>query len=173
MRVLRRAFQIYLRRKDPISFARGRGVKIGERCRVAFDVEFGTEPYLVSIGNHCELTAQVRFVTHDGGVWVFRDDHPEWDRFGRVVLGDNVYIGIRSIVMPGVSIGDNCVVGAGSIVTRDIPGGSVAAGVPARVIRSLEEYRARCEERSLPTKRLSAIEKRRFLEEQFRTKGQL
>lgn len=65
------------------------------------------------------------------------DDHPE--RLGTseapIIIGDNVFIGMRCIVMKGVTIGDNAVIGAGSIVTKDIPANCIAAGVPCKVIK--------------------------------------
>ena len=67
------------------------------------------------------------------------DDHPE--RLGTepkpVVIGDNVFIGMRCIIMKGVTIGNNAIIGAGSIVTKDIPANSVAAGVPCKIIRQV------------------------------------
>jgi maltose O-acetyltransferase len=54
-----------------------------------------------------------------------------------VVIGDNVWLGLRTIVLPGVTIGDDAVIGAGSVVSHDVPPGVLAGGVPARVIRSL------------------------------------
>lgn len=67
------------------------------------------------------------------------DGHPE--RLGTgpkpVVIGDNVFIGMRCIIMKGVTIGNNAIIGSGSIVTKDIPANSVAAGVPCKVIRLL------------------------------------
>lgn len=53
-----------------------------------------------------------------------------------VIIGDDVWIGRRAIIMPGVTIGDGCVIGAGAVVTKDIPPYSVAGGVPAKVIKS-------------------------------------
>ncbi len=62
------------------------------------------------------------------------------DKFGTIEIGDNVNIGWNTIIMPNVKIGSNVVVGAGAIVTKDIPSNSIAAGIPARVIGSVEEY---------------------------------
>ena len=64
-----------------------------------------------------------------------RKSHLEYGR--PVRIGNNVWIGGRSVVCPGVTIGDHCVIGAGSVVTRDIPAGMVAVGSPARVIKSV------------------------------------
>lgn len=101
---------------------------------------FGSEPYLVSIGNHVTVTAGVRFVTHDGGVWVLRDKYPDIDVVGRVTVHDNVFLGLGSILMPNIEIGPNAVVAAGSVVTRSVSEGSVVGGVPAKPIRSVSEY---------------------------------
>ncbi|HEY6795298.1 MAG TPA: acyltransferase [Kineosporiaceae bacterium] len=62
---------------------------------------------------------------------------PEGNASDAVVIGNNVFLGTRTVVLKGVTIGDNSVIGAGSVVTRDIPGNSVAAGQPAKVIRCL------------------------------------
>ncbi len=59
---------------------------------------------------------------------------------GRIRVGNNCFIGHSVIVLPGVTIGDNVIIGAGSVVSRNIPSDSVAAGVPAKVICSLDEY---------------------------------
>ena len=57
-----------------------------------------------------------------------------------IVIGDDVWIGANSVILPGVTIGDNSVIGAGSVVTQDIPANSVAYGVPCRVIREINDY---------------------------------
>lgn len=69
-----------------------------------------------------------------------RDDHP--DRLGTspqpVHIGNNVFIGMHCMIMKGVTIGDNAIIGAGSIVTKDIPANCIAAGVPCKVIKYIE-----------------------------------
>ena len=64
-------------------------------------------------------------------------------RQGEINIGDNVFIGSNSTILYDVTIGDNVIIGAGSLVNKDIPNGSVAAGVPARVIGSFDEYRTK------------------------------
>ena len=159
----------YKIKKDPIEFARSQGVKIGEGCRLLCLTAgtFGSEPYLVKLGNHVSVTAGVQFVTHDGGVWIFRQEHPDIDVFKPITIGNNVFIGINSIIMPGVTIGDNCVIGAGSVVSKDIPSGSVAAGVPAKTLRTAEEYKQKILDNALHVRSLSHAEKRSFLEKHF------
>lgn len=119
-----------------------RGMKLGEGVRIIGKPDFGDEPCLIEIGDHVTLSSRVSLITHDGATWVFRD-RPEYkglQRFGRIRIGSNCFIGERSIVMPGVSIGNNCVVGAGSVVTRSVPDNCVVAGSPARYICSYEEF---------------------------------
>lgn len=156
-------------RTDPIGYARSMGVRMGKDCRLLALTSgtFGSEPYLVQLGDHVTVTAGVHFVTHDGGVWVFRKKEPDIDVFAPVVVGDNVFIGICAIIMPGVKIGNDCIIGAGSIVTHDIPPGSIAVGVPARVIGNVDEYRKKIEDRVVHIRGLSDREKRSILTERF------
>jgi len=98
---------------------------------------------------------------------------PEIDVFGPISVGNNVFIGIRSIIMPGVHIGDNCVIAAGSIVTRDVPDNSIAVGIPARVIGSVEEYRTKTLSKGTLIRSLPKSEKRKWLEQHFDLKRQL
>lgn len=128
---------------NPIKYAKQQGVKIGERCRFIGLPNLGSEPYLIHIGNHVEVSNDVQFVTHDGGTWIFKDI-PEYEypvmTFKEIHIGNNVFIGARSIILGGVTIGNNCVIGAGSIVTHDIPDDSVACGSPAHVLKSTDDY---------------------------------
>ena len=94
-----------------------------------------------SIGDNVTITNNVVFHTHDGGAGLFREEHPGINIFGRIIIGNNVFIGSNTILLPGVRIGDNVVVAAGSIVSKDIPNNTVVAGVPAKKIRSFSEYK--------------------------------
>lgn len=143
---------------------RKKGGIIGTGCEIFPNVEFGSEPYLISIGDNVRITNGVRFVTHDGGMWVLRNiGLKDADCFGRIIIGNNVHIGWNAIIMPNVHIGDNCVIGAGAVVTHDIPDNSVAAGVPARVIESIDEYYDKAKKRCVYTKNYSWDEKRDYL----------
>jgi len=110
--------------------------------------DYGSEPYLIHIGENCRIAAGAKFVTHDGGMAVFRHnpENAHINKFGRIELKDNVHIGINSIIMPNVTIGPNSVVGAGSVVRRNVPPNAVVAGNPARVVSTLEEYYKICAE---------------------------
>lgn len=130
---------------DPVKFARKKGVKIGEGTKIySSDIGmFSTEPWLIKIGTNVHITHGVRFITHDGGTLVIKPEEYESTSFvlcGDIVVGNNVYIGENSIILPGTSIGDNVIIGAGSIVTKDIPSNCIAAGVPCKKINSRESY---------------------------------
>ncbi len=151
--------------RDPVAYARSIGVCVGQNCRL-INVNFGSEPYLISLGDHVSATS-ANFITHDGGVWVFRDRRPDGDLVAPITVGSNVFFGSGVTVLPGVSIGDNVVVGAGAVVARDLPSDCVAVGVPAKPIRSLEEYWRASESRLLPTKLLEPAAKRDYLLSRF------
>lgn len=122
--------------------ARRMGVKVGERCRL-LTIEFGDEPWLIQIGDKVTITAGVKFLTHDGSTWLIEDGRGRRHHYARIEIGNEVFIGANTILLPGVRIGDRCIIGAGSVVTKTVPSGSVVAGNPARVIGSYQEYRAR------------------------------
>ncbi len=118
------------------------GLILGREVRIIGRPRFGSEPYLISIGNHVTISDEVTFVNHDGATWVFRH-RPEYrglQRFGRIDIGDNCFIGARAILLPGIRIGPNCVVAAGAVVTKSVPPGTVVGGVPARFICDYDEY---------------------------------
>lgn len=100
----------------------------------------GTEPWLITMGDNVHITKNVEFITHDGGVLIFRKDIPDLEITKPITISDNVYIGINTIILPGVNIGDNCIIGAGSVVTKDISSNSVVGGIPAKFIKSTDEY---------------------------------
>lgn len=121
------------------------GVKIGENCRIGMP-NWGSEPYLISIGNHVTISCDVIFLTHDGATWCFREreEYKGVNKYGRVCIGDNCFIGCRSTIMPGVTMGNNSVLGAHSLLTKSIPAGEVWAGVPAHYLMTIDEYARKC-----------------------------
>ena len=90
---------------------------------------------LVRIGDGCQLGSYACLMDND---YHSVEDRERPGESAPIVLGRNVWLGIRVIVLKGVTIGDNAVIGAGSVVTRDIPANCLAAGVPAKVIRTFE-----------------------------------
>ena len=113
------------------------GMKVGERFNRLHGVILDPgHCWLIEIGDNVTMAPRVHILCHDAST----KQHLDYTKIGRVTIGDNVFIGAESVVLPGVTIGSNVIVGANSTVTHDIPANSVAAGSPARVICSLEEY---------------------------------
>ncbi|MBR4479500.1 MAG: acyltransferase [Bacteroidales bacterium] len=138
----------------PLEYARRIGVKIGEDNFIADNLCWSSEPYLITIGSHCQISSGVRFLTHGGGQ-VVRDQMPSFDSFGKIQVGDWVYLGTNSLILPGVTIDDNVLVAAGSVVTKSIPRGVVCAGNPARIICTISDYLERNHVYNTETKGLS------------------
>lgn len=120
----------------------------GERITVGARTQIGERGYLwagdesgrITIGEHCRFGPEVFVTASDYGL---APDQPiaYQDRNERdVVIGDDVWLGARAFVGAGVTIGDGCVVSAGSVVTKSLPPGSVAVGIPARIVRRREDY---------------------------------
>lgn len=126
----------------PVKLAKKMGVVVGERCRFMRGNKWGSEPYLIEIGNHVLISGGCCFVTHDGCVNTVRGitGNDNLQKFGRILIKDNVSIGTNCIILPGVVIGNNAIVGAGSLINKSIPDGEVWAGVPARFIETTESY---------------------------------
>lgn len=136
----------YFMAKGSVAYARKKGVTVGEQCRI-YIKSWGSEPFLVSIGDHVTVTSGVKFITHDGSTCLVKDTQGKrYQRFAPIKVGSHVFIGVNTIVMPGVTIGSNVVIGAGSVVTKDIPDNSVAIGVPAKVVSSFEDYQAKIQD---------------------------
>lgn len=117
----------------------------------------------IEIGDNCILTYGVSIVAHDYSWSVLRKSHgilaPTGG--GRVKIGNNVFIGLNSLILRNSSIGDNCIIGAGSVVCSSIPPNSVAVGNPCKVIMSLDEF---CEKRKKRVVKEAVDEVRHFVE---------
>lgn len=170
MRFFLYLYERFLKYKNPIAFAKYLGVNVGLDCRFLgiSKSTFGSEPYLISIGNHVTLTGGIRFITHDGGVWVLREKYPKIDCFGKITIGNNVFIGLNSVIMPNSIIGDNIVIGAGSLVRGVLEKDTVYAGVPVRKIMTIDEYESKILKNYENTKHMSKSEKMNYLLERFK-----
>lgn len=123
-------------------FYRNRGTKIGDKVRLLGRID-GVNPHLVSIGDYTVVGANSALLAH----CPIRGALP--CRIGRFV-----YISFGAIILPGVTVGDHCLIGAGAVVTKDVPEGSVVAGNPARVLRSLTQQELARIEQTMLAKRL-------------------
>ena len=92
--------------------------------------------WLIEIGDDVTLAPRVHILCHDASTKTFMN----YTKIGNVTIGNRVFIGAESVILPGVTIGNDVVIGANSTVTHNIPSNSVAVGSPARVICTLEEY---------------------------------
>ncbi|WP_252969469.1 acyltransferase [Eubacterium ventriosum] len=130
--------------KSYIKAMRKKGCKIGERVviyapqKTLIDM---TRPWLVEIGNDVRITEGVKILTHGYDWSVIKGVYGEvLGSSGKVKIGNNVFIGMNSVILKGVNVGSNVIIGANSLVNKNIPDNVVAAGNPCRVIMSLEEY---------------------------------
>jgi acetyltransferase-like isoleucine patch superfamily enzyme len=154
---------------DPVGYARSIGVTLGDNVHF-YGMRagmFGTEPWLISIGDNVHITSGCQFITHDGGTLILRKEVPDLEWTAPIRIGNDVYVGIRSIILPGVTIGDRVIIGAGSIVHKDIRSNSVAVGVPAMVVKTVDQYLAIMERKSLKCGHLQGLEKEKELKRIF------
>lgn len=102
-------------------------------------------PELIRFGNNVKVATGVTFVTHDVVNMVLNktEDFHYLENIGCIEIGDNVFIGAKSVIMSGVSIGSNVIIAAGAVVTRDVPDGEIWGGVPARKISTWESFAAK------------------------------
>jgi len=147
--VSRIRYSLEMRKYNPFTIAeyfRKQGVQIGEGCSINVQ-KLGAEPYLIKIGHHVTIAQGVKFITHDGGAWIFRGEFPDIQVFGPIIIEDNCVIGQNAILFPNIRIGKNSIVSAGSVVITDIPANTIAMGVPARPFGSIEKYKEKAVER--------------------------
>lgn len=113
------------------------GMKIGKNCHIQSGLVVDHwNCWLIEIKDNVTIAPQVYLLAHDAS-----SKRPlGFSRVGRVVIEDNVFIGARALIMPGVTVGKDSIVAAGSVVVKSVPPGSVVGGNPAKLICSTEEY---------------------------------
>lgn len=167
-RISNKVQKTIIEKKSDTEQFRDLGVKIGNNFSSIGTVDFGSEPYLISMGDDVRLSKNIHFVTHDGGMHVIRQYKGiPADLFGTIEIGNNVFVGMNTIILPDVKIGSNVIIGAGSIVTKDIPSNSVACGTPARVIETIDEYYSKNKDRIELTKNMTREEKKSYLLDKY------
>ena len=138
-------------------YLRSTGIKIGKNTKTASALRT-SEPYLIEIGDNVTISHGVDFITHDNSVCkIFGVDH---DLYGKVVIGNNCFLGAHSVILYGVEIADNVIVAAGSVVTHSIAQEYViVGGNPARVIGTWDSYKQKMQDYEIHAGNLSAKEK--------------
>lgn len=173
MKAIKTVYHAILKRLDPIDYAKRVGVNFtgGGGVHIYGRVSWNTEPWLITLGNNVHITDGTKFITHDGGTLLYRNQIPDLEITKPIVVGNNVYIGNNVIILPGVTIGNNVVIGAGAVVSKDIPDNSVAVGVPARVIKTADEYLEKIKSQSLHLGHLRGQEKDKALMKYYHYTG--
>lgn len=119
------------------------GITIGKGCHIMGGVKFDYgHAQHIFLGNNVTIAPEAYILAHDASTFM----HLDYTRIGKVMIEDNVFIGARVIVLPNVTIGENSIIGVGSVVTKSIPSNVVAAGNPAKIICTLNEFLARKKE---------------------------
>ncbi|CAK7025510.1 MAG: 2,3,4,5-tetrahydropyridine-2,6-dicarboxylate N-acetyltransferase [Parabacteroides sp.] len=131
--LLSRIYLKYLKKRFYLNFKHGKRF----RSNSGIDTLF---PELIEIGDDFISAPGSRILSHDASLMLFSNEI----RANRTIIGNNVFLGVNSVIMPGVKISDRVIVGAGAIVTKDIPGNSVVGGNPARVLCTVDEYLEKC-----------------------------
>lgn len=169
---LRSIYKMLLNKFRPLKYMKKVGVNFPEgKVHIYGKVAWGSEPWIITLGENVYITDGVKFITHDGGTLLYRKQIPDLEVTKPIVVGNDVYFGNNVIVLPGVTIGNNVVVGAGAVVTKDIPDNSLAVGVPAKVIKTADEYLEKLKSESLHLGHLVGEEKDKALKEHFGYKG--
>lgn len=117
-----------------VLFHRLRGVRIGHNVEIGYFCIIGhIHPSMIRIGDGAVVSARATVLEHDNSYYYTNGGRVD---FGEVRIGERAFLGIATVVLPGVKIGDRAIVGAMSLVTRDVPGGTVVGGVPAKLLKS-------------------------------------
>lgn len=121
----------------PLDALIARGLLVGQGVTLARGVFLDpAHCHLIEVGDDVTFGPEVMVLAHDAST----KTHLDYTRIARVRIGARAFIGARTIVMPGVTIGEDAIIGAGSVVTRDVGAGMVAAGSPARELMTTAEY---------------------------------
>jgi bacterial transferase hexapeptide repeat protein len=116
-----------------IKILRSIGIKIGERCFIGSDISFdGMHPEYIEIGTHTKITSGTKILTH------FFNPEDEGMYLGKVTIGDEVFIGLNTLIVNPVEIGNGAVLAAGSVVIKDVPEWEIWGGNPAKFIKKRE-----------------------------------
>lgn len=158
-KLYREIYRVIVGKRNPVKYAQKIGVNMKGRIKIYGRVAWGSEPWIITLGENVHITDGVKFITHDGGTLLFRKQVPDLEITKPIKVGNDVYFGNNVIVLPGVTIGNKVVIGAGAVVSHDISDNSVAVGIPARIIKTADEYFEKLQRESLHLGHLTGKEK--------------
>lgn len=170
IQIFRKIFLFIYFKISPVNCSRLMGVTIGKNCKIYGNSPnmWGTEPFLITIGNNVYITNGCKFVNHDGGTLILRKRTPSLELTAPIVIGDDVYLGVETMIMPGIVIGNNVIVGARSIITKNVEENSVIVGIPAKKIKTVDQYYEEIKKKSLGIGHLDRDSKEKELKKIFK-----
>lgn len=146
-----------------VNYYREMGVSIGDGTRVFSEI-VSSEPYLITIGHNTTIATGVTFLTHDASIGPLIGREKASDLCGKIVVGDNCFIGHGVILLYGVNIPPNCIVAAGSVVTKSFKeSGIILGGNPAKKIGTVDDYIRKHEKDFLKLHGLSADKRKEVI----------
>lgn len=142
--LLRNCWLETMESEDYVHYLRKHGIRVGENVRFRYPGHTLIDlnrPSLVEFGSNIDVNDNFTLLTHDFGTYVLRGKFGEFvNSSGKVKIGNNVVIGRDVTILKGVEVGDNTIIGLGAVVTKSTPPNSVIAGMPARVVSSINDY---------------------------------
>lgn len=159
-------YLVHLKKMTPmqikIQLYRKIGMSIGENCHIFSDKIETAEPYLITLGNNITIANDVLFATHDASASFYLENTS--DIYGRITIGNHVFIGMGTIILPGVTVANDVIIGAGSVVTKSIlEEGIVVAGNPAKKLCTINQLKEKNYEKKLMTWGMTFDEKKEYL----------
>lgn len=150
--------------KEIISnYFRKKGCIIGTKCNIGSDIAT-SEAWLIEIGNNVTISSEVLFVTHDASIGKVVGKKVATDLCGKIVIGNNCFIGARSTVLYGVELADNIIIAAGSVVTKScLQKNVILGGNPAQIIGNWSEFAKKNQNHYFALDDMNAKEKKKII----------
>lgn len=154
--------KIFKNEKEVVcQYFRDNGMQIGENCNICCNI-MTTEPYLIKLGKNVTISGNVKFITHDNSISKVIEGTT--DVFGRVIIGENCFIGQNATILYGVSLADNIIVAAGAVVTKSFSESRViVGGNPAKIIGTWEDYAKKARKKAINVNSVSYEEKKQMV----------
>ena len=142
-------------------YFRRKGVNLGENCNIYSNI-LTSEPYLITIGNNVTFSNGVQLINHDNSI--SKIIPTTTDVFGEIKIGDNCFIGAKSIILYGVVLADDIIVAAGSVVTQSFKESRIIiGGNPAKKISDWDTFANKVRLNAINIEGLTSIEKKQII----------